>query len=302
MEKYASYDLHLHSVWSYDATAEVEQHCSRAAGIGLKTIAITDHNNIGARKDVEACRLKYPGLMILHGAEFTVKTPFGCIDMVCLRLPENPGPRLRSVLDRYAEMYRSWPKGYMDAVNVDGVVLKMEDMLKVQMRYRPERVVAEQGPTLPNWNLFKKIFVDNGVISDVREWDDWMEPYWKNYKGMGYPDYSEVVPVLKEEGCLIFIAHPFGYFKGCDVERMDNIREILRLDGIECAHPSVPSEMTPKYREYCLANNLLSSGGSDAHAEWNNDFLGIDGSRVQIGGHCGQDEWLEEIMNRIDRQ
>ena len=37
----AQYDLHLHSYWSYDATAEVEDHFKRASELGVRYIAIT---------------------------------------------------------------------------------------------------------------------------------------------------------------------------------------------------------------------------------------------------------------------
>ena len=38
----APYDLHLHSYWSYDATAEVEAHFKRARELGGRYIAITN--------------------------------------------------------------------------------------------------------------------------------------------------------------------------------------------------------------------------------------------------------------------
>ena len=49
----AQYDLHLHSYWSYDATAEVENHFKRARELGVRYIAITDHHLMDALIDLK---------------------------------------------------------------------------------------------------------------------------------------------------------------------------------------------------------------------------------------------------------
>ena len=61
------------------------------------------------------------------------------------------------------------------------------------------------------------------------------------------------------------IAHPAGYFRQTDRRRMDALREECGLDGIECAHRSVPPELTAIYRQYCREHGLLSTAGSDCH-------------------------------------
>ena len=39
MEKHASFDLHLHTAWSYDATAEVAEYFQLADQLGLPIAA-----------------------------------------------------------------------------------------------------------------------------------------------------------------------------------------------------------------------------------------------------------------------
>ena len=77
---------------------------------------------------------------------------------------------------------------------------------------------------------------------------------------------------------------------------MDTLREMFQLDGIECAHPSVPQEATAFYRAYCEEFGLLSSGGTDLHTPTEKRS---DGSELCLGGHCGLDRWLDEILERV---
>ena len=73
---------------------------------------------------------------------------------------------------------------------------------------------------------------------------------------------------------------------------MDGLRDECALDGIECAHQSVPSEVTPLYREYCERHDLFSTGGSDCHADEN--------IKSSLALHGGAEEWLEELLDRLD--
>ncbi|MBR2374212.1 MAG: PHP domain-containing protein, partial [Lentisphaeria bacterium] len=54
------FDFHLHSEWSYDATAPVEYYFSEAAKRGMSHIAITEHHQMDSLPDVLAAAKKYP--------------------------------------------------------------------------------------------------------------------------------------------------------------------------------------------------------------------------------------------------
>ena len=69
---------------------------------------------------------------------------------------------------------------------------------------------------------------------------------------------------------------------------MDTLREMFQLDGIECAHPSIPAELSVFYREYCEKHGMLSSAGSDLH----------DPVYEEFAIH-GEERWLDELMERI---
>ena len=88
----------------------------------------------------------------------------------------------------------------------------------------------------------------------------------------------------------MILAHPVGYFLTNDRKRMDYLRELFSLDGIECAHESIPRELVDLYRKYCEEHKLLSSGGSDLHTPEEDKFA----------VHLGADAWLDEILERVE--
>jgi histidinol-phosphatase (PHP family) len=73
-------DGHVHTEWSWDTTAgSMERSCARAVGLGLPSVAFTDH-----------CRDKFPGLRILSGAE--LGEPHWHPDQVRAVLGSSPTP------------------------------------------------------------------------------------------------------------------------------------------------------------------------------------------------------------------
>jgi len=119
-----------------------------------------------------------------------------------------------------------------------------------------------------------------------------MRRVWETAVFPPYPDVAKVVPAVKETGALVAIAHPFGYFGKYDMERMNLLREECSLDGIECAHASIPTEYATRYRAYCTQHGLFSVGGSDCHSD--------DDAHNSFARHGGKDEWLDEFLYRMD--
>ena len=101
----------------------------------------------------------------------------------------------------------------------------------------------------------------------------------------------------KAAGGVVFIAHPTGYFRKNDLKRMDEMREVLMFDGIECAHTSIPEELTPFYREYCLKHGLLSTAGSDTHSVPGNQYRFCE--HCNFACHIGDSRWKDEIFERV---
>ena len=294
MVEFASFDFHLHTCWSYDAVAEVEEYFALASSRGVGVLAVTEHHQMDSVAEVSAAGAAHPEVGYVLGAELTVHHPFGNSDLVCLGLPPVPGAELAALFGRYHEWQRAYGDAVSAAVTAAGFPYGRQERLELLRRYRPERCIALQGVT----------HVQNGLQCD------WLckEKHWfadaealqaalSAWPLPPYPDYAEVVPVVKRAGGLVFIAHPFRYFLGADEKRMDALREMLQLDGIECAHDSVPPELTPVYREYCRRHGLLSTAGSDCHSVASSAYR--FGARHDLGRHRGETAWRDEILERV---
>jgi predicted metal-dependent phosphoesterase TrpH len=65
-------DLHIHSIYSRDATTTVRAILKQASDVHLDVIAVTDHDEI--RGALEACKLGYQyGVEVIPGVEVTTK-------------------------------------------------------------------------------------------------------------------------------------------------------------------------------------------------------------------------------------
>ena len=230
-EKIASFDFHLHSCWSYDATCPVETYFAQAAKLGVSHIAITEHHQMDSFPEVVAASKKYPMVNYIPGAELTCNTSIGAVDMVCLGLPVDPTPALETMF----EEYRQWQRDFGDAVSramADaGFRYGREERLEILRRYRPEHIIEKQGITHVNWIIQLADFVRRGWTEAGKEWEFWKEVE-KGHEFPTYPEASRVIPEVKRHGGLVFIAHPLHYFLRDDRKRMDQLREELDFDGV----------------------------------------------------------------------
>ncbi len=280
----ALYDLHLHTGWSYDATSEVESYFTAARRHGVRCLAITEHHLIDGLSEVREVARHYPEVRVIRAAELTVKTEFGDIDLLCYGLPNSIPPALQTVLDDYRQWQQAYGAGISAGVQALGFSFTDQQRQALLATYRPAKAMDVQGIT----------HVRNAVLRKHDEFDEFMERTRKKVARASYPDVAHVVPAVKAAGGLIALAHPLHYFLKHDLARMDSLRKLCQLDGIECAHPSVPPEYRVLYRAYCERHGLFSTGGSDCHDESDID--------LNFARHGGPPEWLDEFLAALDKR
>lgn len=295
----ATYDLHLHSHWSYDATASVEYYFRSARRLRLRCIAITEHHTIDSLPEALELSARYPETLIIPSAELSVTTAAGAaVDMVCLGLPAVPTGELKAVVD----LYHQWQRDYGSAVSAGlqalGCDYSDKQRLELLQTYRPRKTIAVQGITHVQNGIQRQHFVSQGYMADESEYGELLRRARERVEQPPYPAADIVIPAVQRAGGIAVIAHPTGYFARDDRRRMDALREELGFDGIECAHTSVPAELTPVYRAYCREHGLLSTGGSDCHADPADNPCGIAPQNV-VGQHIGGDIWLDEVLERL---
>ncbi|NOZ20451.1 MAG: PHP domain-containing protein [Planctomycetes bacterium] len=287
----ASFDLHLHTYWSYDATAPPETHFKAARKFDLRCIAITEHHVLDSLDEVMEIAQDYPDIRTIPAAELTVTTSLGTFDLCCYGfLPDD----LRQVLDTYHKWQHACGEARTAGVNALGHDYTDAHRVKLLESYRPPKTIARQGHTHVRNGVLRQYFVERGFIEKEEDYGEFLSQARKKVPFPPYPDVEDVVPVVKAAGALVSIAHPYGYFGEYDESRMDAICRECQLDGIECAHKSVPPEFSARYREYCVQHGLFSTAGSDCHDEADIDLL--------FARHGGADEWLDGFLDRLDRR
>ena len=292
-DRVASYDLHLHTCWSYDGASEVEAVFAQAQAAGVGTIAITDHHNMDAYGEVVEVAQRYPGVRVIAGAELTVttRTTGGAVDLLCYGLPVEPTGKLAEVLAGY----RAWQQRAGAALSAGLVALGYafddETRLALLRSYRPGRTIDVQGATHVKNGVLRDYVLGQGWARDEAEYGRLMSEARRCGGRCPYPDVGPVVEAVHEAGGVVAIAHPMGYFKGADRTRMDALREECALDGIECAHTRVDPALGAEYEGYCAEHGLLCVAGSDGH-----DEAALKG---MLGRHGGKEAWVEALMERV---
>jgi len=287
----AAYDLHLHTCWSYDATATVGAIFDAAQAAGVRRIAITDHHVVDGVPEALAAAADHPDVTFIPAAELTVTASIGAVDIVCLGFTARAIHELAPVWDAYHEWQREYGAAVcagMCALGFDYTDAHREELLA---SYRPPEAMAMQGATHVANKMQRAWFIEQGFIADEEEYGAVLAAAAERVPRPPYPAADFVLPAVRAQGVLLVIAHPTGYFQRDNRERMDLLRDELLLDGVECAHPGVPPELTPVYRAWCEQHDLLSTGGSDAH--WSEEV------HERIGRHIGPTGWWPAIEARL---
>ncbi len=290
----APYDLHLHTYWSYDATAHPENHFKRARELGVRCITITDHHILDSLEEVLEIAQDYPDVRAIPSAELSVTTSIGSVDLLCYGFP-NPFPEeLQNLLSAYHAWQRASGAALSRGLQAMGHDFTDAHRLDLLKSYRPSKAIDVQGNTHVRGKVIRAYCVEQGFIDTEEDYNDVLKQARGKVHFPPYPHVADVVPVVKRAGALVAIAHPHGYFNQGDISRMDALRAECQLDGIECAHPGVPPEYTLRYREYCVQHGLFSTGGSDCHTD--------EEIQQKFAGHGGPDEWLDEFLSRLDNR
>jgi predicted metal-dependent phosphoesterase TrpH len=288
---HASYDLHLHTYWSYDATADPERYFRRARALGMRCIAITDHHVLDSLEEVLDIAAAYPDVRAIPSAELTVTTSIGSVDLLCYGFPPAISAGLQGVLDVYHEWQRQAGEAWCQGMQTLGHEYTKAQRVELLHSYRPPKTIQVQGYTHVKNGVQRSYFIGRKFIAAEDEYTSLVGRFRDRVSFPPYPSVAQVVPVIRREGARVAIAHPFRYFDGYDLGRMDALCDECSLDGIECAHPSVPPEYTRLYRAYCVRHGLFSVGGSDCHADSEVERL--------FGRHLGEDGWLDELLDAL---
>lgn len=241
------FDLHLHTTAS-DGKYTPAQLVEWCAKLGLKVIAITDHDSVdGVAPALEAAR-PYPDLRVIPGVELSTDVAHGEVHI------------LGYFVDYRAESFT----GRLERLRLSRVYRAQKMVAKLEALGMPlswERVLQIAGAGSIGRPHIAEAMLERGYVPSVRE-------AFVKYIGREGPAYverekmtpTEAVQFLRESNGLPVLAHP-----GELDERLLNELVAAGLAGIEAYYNGYTPEIRQRLKVLAKRHKLATTGGSDFH-------------------------------------
>lgn len=266
-------DLHVHTTAS-DGTCSPRETVRRASALGLKAIAITDHDTVLGHAEAVSAGLDY-GVEVVPGIE--VSTKYGVSVHILGFYIENLIPLLAGIVNdrdrRNEKLCR--------LMAADGLPVSYEEMKK-----RFGAVIGR-----PH---FGRVLVELGLAESINDaFERFVGKGKKYYVPRTIIDIDTSVESIVESGGVPVLAHPFQYQKD-DAELRELIERCMDhgLRGIECRYSGYDAEQVAYLERLADEYGLLKTGGSDFHGD-NKPHISLG---TGLGGELDVPyEWLERL-------
>ncbi len=270
-------DLHIHSTAS-DGRYSPQEIVRRAAGFGLETIALADHDSIDGITPAleEASKLKQ--LQFIPGVEVSTDVPSGEVHVLGYFI-DYTGEELAAALERF----RSSREG-----RAQGMIAKLAE-LGINISWERVREIAGDGAIgRPH---VAQAMLEKGYISSIKEAFD----KYIARDGPAYVEREKMTPVeavqliLRNKGIAI-MAHPFTI---PEPEAMIVQLKAAGMAGIEAYYNGYTSEKIGQLVAMARNHGLMVTGGTDYH--------GLDdGNETLMGGVDVPVAAVQELIARAE--
>lgn len=246
-------DLHCHSTRS-DGLLTPAAVVARAAARGVRTLALTDHDELGglheARQQASAA-----GLEFVNGVEISVTWSGRTVHIVGLQIdPENEEllhglERIRTGRHRRAEEIAS----DLEAAGIPGTLAGAQAFVT--------------NPELVGRTHFARHLVERGHARDVQSvFRKYLTPGKPGYVPHQWATLEESVRWISASGGTAVLAHP-GRYGLVSAERESLLSSFVAAGGtgIEVVTGSHSPEQYATWAGYARRFGLLASAGSDFH-------------------------------------
>ena len=254
-------DLHIHSTAS-DGKYAPEEIVRKAAALGLRYIALTDHDSVdGIVPAMEAARA-FPRLKFIPGVEISTDVPDGEVHVLGYFI-DYTRKELADTLKRFRTSREGRGRGMVARLGELGIDISWQ---------RVQEIAGDGAIGRPH---IAQAMLEKGYITSFKEAFD-------KYIGRDGPAYverekmtpEEAVALIIRSGGLPVLAHPFTVK---EPEKRIADLQAVGLVGIEAFYKDNTEEETTRLVALADKFGLIVTGGSDFH--------GIEDSHeVTLGG------------------
>lgn len=271
-------DLHVHSTAS-DGTLTPSEVVIFAKRIGLKSIALTDHDTVSAIQEALDAA-KENNIELIPGIEISCAYHEKEIHIVGLFID----PLSDILLSRLKELIITRDKRneiMAEKFQNLGIPIEFEDIKKTY----PDSVITRAH--------FASYLHKKGYVGSVREaFDRYLSDHGPCYVPRERLDCVEAIELIHSAGGVAILAHPILYKMGNEqLDKMVGYLHKFSLDGIEAIYSTYTNSDERYIRLLAKKYNLLISGGSDFH--------GSNKPYIQLGSGKGKLKVPKEILDNI---
>ncbi|MFZ3017720.1 MAG: 3',5'-nucleoside bisphosphate phosphatase [Gallionella sp.] len=253
------HDLHCHSNVS-DGTLTPTELVERAAGRGVKVLALTDHDDVDGLDEARATAVRH-GMEFVNGVEISVSWRSHTLHVVGLAIDPLYPPLvegLRSV--------RSGRGARAQQMADELAKAGIGGTLQGAYRYAAN-------PNIIGRTHFARYLVEAGHCKDVKS-------VFNRYLAKGKPGYvahewaslPDAISWIRGSGGIAVLAHPGRYMVGRHSMGKKTMRELL-VEFVECGGQALEvvtgshtQEQYAEFARYAEEFGLLCSCGSDFHS------------------------------------
>lgn len=247
-------DLHVHTTAS-DGTCTPSEVMKIGERIGLKAIAITDHDTLKGLDEVGKTSKKSP-IEVVSGIEISSEWEGTEIHLLAYLL-DNISDDLRDTIKKLKLSRESRNEGIAYLLNRDGVQVSIE---KLRSESRT-RIIGRP--------YFARLLIDKGLAKEIPEaFQKYLTPGKPYFVKRVFPDVKSCLSALRNSGGVPVLAHPIKY-NFSNEKLLDCISELKNngLCGIECMYSGYSKEQVEYLTEIAKKFNLCRTGGSDFHGK-----------------------------------
>ena len=242
-------DFHTHSNRS-DGTLTPARLVDLAASLGVRAMALTDHDTLDGQEEAEAAAARHPGFLLVPGVELSCDVPGTEVHMLGLFVDATSAP-LRDELERFRAGRVERGRKMVEVLAGLGAPIEWG---------RVQEIAGEASIGRPH---VAQALIERGHVHSIEEAFD-------RYLARNSPAYvereklapPEAIAIISAAGGLAVFAHPS--FTD-DHERVAAELAAQGLFGLEAYYKAYPPELVESLRALAERLGLFALGGSDYH-------------------------------------